>query len=127
MKYSEHYRILGILYLVFGIFNLLGLIFGFTVLSALIPIWDIPVEVQAAFQIGKYIIGVLVFLLAVPSIIGGISLLQKKEWPMLLLLIIGCFYLFWFPLGTLLGVYTLIVYVSKSREQQDKKPDSSFE
>jgi len=46
----------------------------------------------------------------IPSIIGGISLLNNKKWAMTLLVIVGFMSLFCFPIGTALGVYTLWVF-----------------
>ena len=48
-------------------------------------------------------------LLALPGIIGGIGLLKRKEWARIVILIVGFLDLINFPLGTLLGVYTIWV------------------
>jgi hypothetical protein len=58
----------------------------------------------------------LIVLVAVPSIIGGIALLSGKKWALTLLLVIGCFKLLPFPIGTALGVYTIWVYAEDNKQ-----------
>jgi hypothetical protein len=36
--------------------------------------------------------------------------LNNKSWSLTLLLILGCFKLFSFPIGTAIGIYTIYVY-----------------
>jgi hypothetical protein len=43
-------------------------------------------------------------------------LLNEKSWAMTLLLVLGCFKLFSFPIGTAIGIYTIWVY-SESHKQ----------
>ncbi|MCI0660076.1 MAG: hypothetical protein L0220_03280 [Acidobacteria bacterium] len=56
---------------------------------------------------------VLVFLLviAAPGLIGGIGLLNKRNWARILVLILACINLLNFPLGTALGIYSIWVLV----------------
>jgi hypothetical protein len=58
----------------------------------------------------RIIATITILLFAVPSIIGGIAILNKKKWGLTLVLILGCFKLFSFPIGTALGIYTIWVY-----------------
>jgi hypothetical protein len=113
---DTHKRVLGILYIVSGSLHILIMLFLSALFSILLPFifehakldeqW-ILVYIVPFIQI----IGVITILLfAIPSIIGGIALLNKKKWGLTLVLILGCFKLFSFPIGTALGVYTIWVY-----------------
>ena len=56
--------------------------------------------------IGTFI-GVFLFLVSVPGLIGGIGLLQRQNWARILVLILSVLQLFNFPFGTAIGVYSL--------------------
>jgi hypothetical protein len=54
-------------------------------------------------------VAAFLFVLSAPGIVGGIGLLKLKPWARYLVLILGVFNLFNFPVGTLVGIYTLVV------------------
>ncbi len=56
--------------------------------------------------IGTFI-GVFLFLVSVPGLIGGIGLLQRQNWARILVLILSVLQFFNFPFGTAIGVYSL--------------------
>jgi hypothetical protein len=60
--------------------------------------------------IGLIIAGILV-VLSIPGIIGGIGLLNRREWARILVLILSAVQLFNFPIGTAIGVYSIWVLV----------------
>jgi hypothetical protein len=60
---------------------------------------------------------VIVIFFALPSIGAGIGLLYKQNWALILALILGCFKLFSFPIGTALGVYTIWVYAEDTKSK----------
>ncbi len=119
-----HKRILAILYIISGSLQILGMLFVTAFLSALIPfimeeagpdaewvfVWLVPFI--------RIIAVVIILFFAIPSIIGGVGLLNDKPWALTLLLVLGCFKLFSFPIGTAIGIYTIYVY------SQDKKVSS---
>lgn len=120
---ESHKRILAILYIISGALQILILLFVSTFISMFIPLitdqadpdaqwvftWIVPfIQIIAT-------IGILLF--SIPSIIGGIGLLNNKSWAMILVLILGCFKLFSFPIGTAIGIYTIWVY-SESNKQR---------
>ena len=55
--------------------------------------------------------GVFLFLLSFPGIIGGIGLLKYKNWARYLVLLLAVFDLFMVPLGTVFAIYTFWVLV----------------
>ena len=46
---------------------------------------------------------------AVPSLLAGYGLLKQRQWGRVVAIVVGALNLFAFPLGTALGVYTLVV------------------
>jgi hypothetical protein len=57
-------------------------------------------------------VGAFLFILAIPKIIGGLGLLKRNEWARILLMILSFLSLLNIPLGTALGIYSL-VYLMK--------------
>ena len=119
-----HKRILAILYIISGSLQILGMLFVSAFLSVIIPfimdeagpdaewvfVWLVPFI--------RIIAVVIILFFSIPSIIGGIGLLNSKPWALTLLLVLGCFKLFSFPIGTAIGIYTIYVY------SQDQKVSS---
>ncbi|WP_051052987.1 hypothetical protein [Fulvivirga imtechensis] len=107
----HHVRTLGNLHIILGI---LGIVAGM-ILYGIISVGGIisgDAEAISITQIVGISIGGLLFLLSIPSIIGGWGILRYKYWAKVLLIVIGCLDLLNFPLGTLLGAYTIWVLLS---------------
>lgn len=116
-----HKRILAILYIISGSLQILGMLFVTAFLSVLIPfimeeagpdaewvfVWLVPFI--------RIIAVVIILFFAIPSIIGGVGLLNGKPWALTLLLVLGCFKLFSFPVGTAIGIYTIYVYSQNNK------------
>lgn len=120
---DSHKKIAGILFIVTGTFQIIGYIFISAFLSMLLP--RLMEEAQGdegawvlewISHFGQIIGAVIIFFLAIPSIVAGIGLLNKQRWALLLAMIVGCFKLFSFPIGTALGVYTIWIYVQDQKE-----------
>jgi hypothetical protein len=58
-----------------------------------------------------FFVGVFLFILSVPGIIGGIGLFRHKEWARILVLITSALHLLNFPIGTAIGGYSIWVLV----------------
>jgi hypothetical protein len=54
-------------------------------------------------------VGVLLLIPAVPFLVGGIGLLMGAPWARIVVLVLGCLCLVVIPLGTILGVYTILM------------------
>jgi hypothetical protein len=120
---ETHKRVLGVLFVVTGVFQVLVFAILSILFSTLFPLIIENAEGQDAVWVlewiqrfGQAIAGVLIFIFAIPSIIAGIGLLNKQKWAMVLALIIGCFKLFSFPIGTIIGVYTVWVYAEDQKQ-----------
>ncbi len=111
-----HKRILAILYIISGSLQILGMLFVSAFISIIIPfimdeagpdaqwvfVWLVPFI--------RIIAIIIILFFSIPSIIGGVGLLNNKSWSLTLLLVLGCFKLFSFPIGTAIGIYTIYVY-----------------
>ncbi len=118
---EAHKRILGILYIISGTLQIVGMVFLSALMTILFPlifehanleeewilVWVVPFI--------RLIAVVVVVLFSIPAIIGGWGVLQQKKWALTLVLILGCFKLFSFPIGTALGIYTIWVYTEEHR------------
>ncbi len=127
---DKHVQILGILHIVYSSFGLLAgmiLFFLFMGVGTIIgSIPDTPEPVNEGipallFVIGS-VIGTILFLMSIPGIIGGIGVLNRKEWGRILTLVIGFFDLLSIPLGTALGVYTIWVLLNDQTIALFRKP-----
>jgi len=122
-----HKRILAILYIISGSLQILGMLFVAAFISVVIPfimdeagpdvqwifVWIIPfIRVIALF---------IILFFSIPSIIGGVGLLNNKSWSLTLLLVLGCFKLFSFPIGTAIGIYTIYVYTENHKHSSQPK------
>lgn len=114
MDIKNHKKVLGIFYIVFGIFNILFGVMGYFLLWRIFEFAHVPYEVYHIFRIGGVAIAILLVILSILSIIGGAAMIKFKPWARLLLLILGCLYLFLFPIGTILGIYTIVVFLSEN-------------
>ena len=118
---DSHKKVLAILYIVSGILQALILLLVSFFIGTLFPFLASEAEPDEQWVltfIGNFIPAILwglIIFMALPSIIGGVSLLNGKKWALTLLLVLGCFKLFSFPVGTALGVYTIWVYAEDNK------------
>jgi hypothetical protein len=115
-------RLLSILHIIYGGLTLLIALFFFTIVESLLPFIMNEVPSEGAFFIdfGLQIVRTLAIFYAIavpiPSIIGGVALLNGKKWGLTWMLISGCISLFSFPFGTALGVFSIIVFSQNQKE-----------
>ena len=118
---QTHVKVLGVLHLVFGA---LGVLTAVTVMlvvggvAGLVGASGDP-DAMAAIPIigiaGSFLV-MFVMVLAVPSAVIGIGLLQFRPWAKVAGIVLSVFHLFGFPFGTIVGVYGLWVLFSKDTE-----------
>lgn len=125
MDLTTHQRLLSIFHIIYGSLALLILV-GVRFIFAL---FVTPIFESGEFDglndgiktliagMAEVIVIVLILVIAIPSIIGGIATLQRKSWGFILMMISGCLSLLSFPIGTVLGVYTIWNFVEKSNQQ----------
>ena len=112
---ETHVKMLGIFYIVLGGLGLLGsgLLFIILVGAGLISGDGEAMVVTAMVGMA---IAALVTMFSIPGIICGFGLLNHRAWARVLVLVLGCVNLAYFPLGTALGIYTLWVLVHRDVE-----------
>lgn len=130
MDLHAHKRTLGIVHIIYGSILAIAYLFIGIILSSFAPFIiemiqeEEGLEGAALFEmvagIVKVVFGFIFLFSALPSVIGGIGLLQKKNWGLIITLIAGCISIFSFPFGTAVGVYTLYVYIE---DNKNKKSD----
>lgn len=111
-----HTRIVAWLFIVgSALLMALGLI-GFFFLTSL---GVITRDAEAALILGAVGTwgGLLLVVLSLPGLVAGYGLLERREWGRILAIVIAFLNLLNFPLGTLLGVYTLWVLLQTNANE----------
>lgn len=130
MDLQAHKRTLGIIHLVYGSLIAVAFIFIGSFVTMLFPLIadeianDVGDDADKVLLFVESLIQTIFILLlifsALPSIIAGIALLQKKNWGIVLALIAGCVSIFSFPFGTAVGVYSIFVFAKNNRTKNDQ-------
>ncbi|MCS6845223.1 MAG: hypothetical protein NZ528_13025 [Caldilineales bacterium] len=69
-----------------------------------------------ALLIGAIVMALVLLPWALLCLLAGVGLLRRRAWGRYLALVVGALDLFNFPLGTLLGVYSLYILLQKSAD-----------
>ncbi len=105
---QTHIKVLGWLYIALGIVGLVmaacvsTIIFGGGLLS------DDRTAITVTGIVAAVVGGILI-ITSVPGIIAGAGLINLKPWSRIMTLVLGILNLPGFPIGTVLGIYTLYV------------------
>jgi hypothetical protein len=108
-----HVSILGWVHIVSGALFLVLAAFALLFLPALGAISGDPDGAVVLGFIGTGL-GILMALLGLPGLVAGYGLLKRKPWARTLALVLGLLNLVNIPLGTVIGVYTLLVLLQQS-------------
>lgn len=108
---STHVKIIGWLHIVFGLFGILAAVavFGGSLLGGLFA--DSMKGMIGMGMLGTFA-AIFVAAMAIPGLIAGYGLLKYYSWARILMIVIAVLELIRFPLGTILGVYTLWALLS---------------
>lgn len=130
MDIQSHKRTLGILYIVYGSLITVAFIFIGSFISILFPFISEEIAKdmgndadEILFMVSSLIRTIFILLLifsALPSVIAGIGLLQKKSWGVVIALIAGCVSIFSFPFGTAVGIYSIYVFIENNKYKNDQ-------
>ena len=114
---DTHIKVLGWLYIVLGVLGLLGagVLILILVGSGLISGDRTAISV---LLIVAAVVGGFLVLVSLPGVVAGAGLLGYRSWARILALILGILNLPGFPLGTILGVYTLYVLLDDETARQ---------
>jgi hypothetical protein len=108
---AQHIKILAWLHIV-G--HLIFLIIGGLLFTLLTGIGAVVGDAQALAILT--VVGTALALLAIPGILAGYGLLKGYMWGRYLAIVVGIFNLVNFPIGTVIGVYTLYILFQQSAE-----------
>ncbi len=116
-----HVKIIAVLFLVAGTLMLVGGLFSSLFAGLLASVVGASGEEGAGFAaavlgLGGIALMVALVLFSIPSFICAWGLLRLRGWARVLAIILGAISLLKFPLGTLFGVYVLVVMFRKDTE-----------
>lgn len=113
---ERHIKLLGALYIIFGALFLIGAV---VIYFSLIAAGVLSGDATAMFvtEIVGIVLGSFLLLVSIPGIIAGIGLLKYKPWAKTLALVIGIINLINFPIGTIIGVYTIWALMNSQTEK----------
>lgn len=106
--FETHLAVLAWLRIAYSGLLMLGGLFIGTLLVGFGAATNDTVAYQIFGTVGA-VLGTLMLLLSVPGLVAGIGLLRRAPWSRVMALVLSAFDLIAFPLGTLLGVYTVFV------------------
>ena len=112
---EHHVRILGVLYVVYGVLLLLLAGCLFALLSGIGVASGDSDAAWIMSGIGVFVAGV-VAVLSIPTIITGIGLQRHRPWARIAALVLAAFKLLNFPIGTAVAVYAFWVLLNQETE-----------
>ena len=115
MEMEHHVRILGVLYVIYGV---LLLILAGCLFALLSGIGFMSGDRDAAWilsGVGVFV-AAIVAILSVPTIITGIGLQRHRPWARIVALVLAAFKLLNFPIGTSVAVYAFWVLLNQQTE-----------
>ncbi len=130
---QKHITAVGVLNIGMGILGILIAIVIFGTLTAVgLLIDNDPIAQSVLIGVGSGV-GLFLFVISVPDILGGIVLLMRKPWARILVMILSVLKLFNIPIGTAVAAYSLWILLQDETEQlfaqgtgqQVSEPDES--
>lgn len=104
-------------------YSILGLIIGILLFTLFHLIGDFVDEYKTEFVL-SVVANVMISMfaiLSIPGIIAGMGLFKRKEWARILTLILSVLHLLSFPIGTVVGVYSIWALVQPENIEAFKK------
>jgi len=114
---EKHVDVIGALWIAMGAIGVIGGFVIFGVLFSISFIPDMGYEAPVILRTIGFGVGVFIMTLSIPAIVGGIGLLKRLEWARILTLIVAFFKLLSFPLGTALGIYSIVILLKDETVQ----------
>ena len=119
----SHKKIIGLIYIIFSAFWLLLLVFydqlmDWVLTMAMRDNPNFDMEAIWIFDIISSIFWGIAIIFLIPRLIIGIGLLSRNKWADIPALVYGVISLLNFPIGTVLGVYAILVFTAKKSEDE---------
>ena len=109
---NKHIDVVSVLWIVSGSLGILLGFFTFWLFYGISFIPDMDWEATQILRVVGIWGGAIIAFFSIPEIIAGVGLIKRKEWGRILALVVSFFNLIWFPLGTALGVYSIIILLN---------------
>ena len=119
---QDHVKIIGILWIIFGIFSLIGALILFMILFGVSLIRDMGDIAPGILRFVAIAAGLFLAILGVPKIVGGLGLLRQREWARILVLAVSFLSLINIPFGTALGIYSIVILFNQETVKLFKPP-----
>lgn len=114
-RVQRHLQTLGTLWCAFGVYRVAASLLGFFVFRAMAwhhfgDVWSRWPGLHGSplLSIAPFLVAMTVVMAAL-ALFAGYSLLTRRPWARVLVIVLGILALFKFPIGTALGIYTLWV------------------
>lgn len=112
---DKHVTVVGILRIGLSAMGVLAAVMIILILLGTgLAVWfsgeEEVLPILAAVGLG---VGGVIVVLSVPGIVGGVGLLRHRNWARYLVLVLSVIDLINFPIGTIVGVYSIIVLVQE--------------
>ena len=118
-----HKKVIGIIFIIFSAFGLLSILFYDQFMDFIIrraaQDGDMPPEAAWIFDFISSLLWGIALIFFIPRIIIGIGLVNQRKWAEVPALVYGIISLINIPIGTLLGVYCILVLTAKKRAEED--------
>ena len=113
---EQHITILGVLNIAWAAVEIMVALIVFAAVAGG-GILSGDVEVMTITTTVGFIISFLALIFAIPGLVGGIALLQHREWGRILVLVLGFLRMVCIPLGTILGIYSIWVLLNEDAKK----------
>lgn len=118
-RLRRHVDLLGIFWIVYSVFSLIGGVALMIVAHALFrPSSRFETGAPAFLYPLLSAVGAFLLVKAIAGIAAGYGLLQHEGWARVLVLVLGFLDLLHVPLGTVLGIYTIWVLLSPGADSE---------
>jgi hypothetical protein len=118
---ATHVKVIGVCFIIFGALWVIGAMFSGAVLTVLAGFLSQRSDEDAA--IGATVLGItgvtlttLLLAIGIPQLVCGIGLLNFKRWARILGIVLAAISLLNVPIGTIFGIYALVILFSKETE-----------
>jgi zinc transporter ZupT len=108
MDMKQHVTVVAALNIGLGVLGIVVAIIAFVFLAG-IGILSGDRDAMPILTFIATVAGGFLFVVSVPDVIGGIGLIKGQSWARILVLILSVLKLINFPLGTIVGVYSIWV------------------
>src|SRR3954463_16434924 len=117
---DTHKKILGIVYIISASFSLLIAVF---IRAFIALVFDFAMEEgdmeprvrDFIMSIISIVPAIIIVFSTIPTLIAGIGLLSRATWAPIFSLIVGCLKLLAFPIGTIIGIYSIWIFAEDQR------------